>query len=351
MCVIIVKKGFQKLDPQIALKALCLNPDGFGIQFLDTGDVHKTMDKNDAYKLLMTERPYVAHARLTTAGKTNLKNAHPVQIDEHNTLFHNGTVQVPVKWHKDKSDTRFIAETLSQTPWQSWKNILSLTNSRYAYLRKTKKGKVYVNRVGEWHRQDGVWYSKENVIGERTIIAVYGTLRKGHHNHRLIRNSTYLGKGTTANEYKMICNGIPFVRPEANQGGSKIAIELYAVDKETLANVDALEGHPDAYKRSPTAVVLENGLTAEAQLYFHDRIEDKGVYYSDFNVYKNVAPVSRTPVDELFYDGWADEDIDDEESDLIWDATEGRYFDMKRYAYVDFEDQVQTIDPNQRELF
>lgn len=349
MCVIIVKRATQKLDSQIALKTLCLNPHGFGIQLLDTGEIHKTMDLAYAYELLMSERPYVAHARLTTVGETNLENVHPARIDEHNTLFHNGTVQVPLKWGKDKSDTRFIAETLSQTPWQSWKSILSLTDSRFAYIRKTKKDKLYVNKVGLWHRQDGVWYSKDNVLGNRTIIAVYGTLRRGHHNHHLIRNAMFLGEGTTANEYKMICRGIPFVRPEANQGGHRITVELYALDKETLARVDSLEGHPDSYKRSPTTIYLDNGLTAEAELYFHDRVEDSGNYYSDFNTYREVPVTRATPMSQLFNDKWEQEE--EEEVDLVWDAAEGRYFDMSRYAYVDFEHGTEPKDPDQYELF
>lgn len=364
MCVIIVKNDQQKLDPQIALKALCLNPDGFGIQMLDTGEVHKTMDKAYAYKLMMTQRPYVAHARLTTAGKTNLENTHPVQIDEHNTLFHNGTVQVPLKWDKNKSDTRFIAETLSQTPWQSWKNILSLTNSRYAYIRKTKKKKLYVNKVGTWFKQDGVHYSKDTVIGKRNIIAVYGTLRKGHHNHYLLRNALFLGEGSTLNDYKMICKGIPFVRPEVEpEVGNRITVELYAITDEELVQVDNLEGHPHSYKREVTTILMDNGLTAEAQLYFHSTVEDNGVYYSDFNHYtggtkslyerpslgsylgKRYTP---PPVSELFYEGWAD---DDNSNDLLWDESEGRYFDMHTHAYVDFENEKVTVDPNQHELF
>ena len=85
--------------------------------------------------------------------------------------------------------------------------------------------------------------------------------------------------------------------------------------------------------------------------------------YSDFNHYTDgpESPYEKRslgshlgrrytapPVDELFYEGWAD---DDDSMDLLWDDTEGRYFNMNTHAYVDFEKEKVTVDPNQHELF
>lgn len=353
MCVIIVKKGQQKLDQDIALKALAYNPDGFGIQMLDSGEVYKTMNIAEAQDWLTSERPYIFHARYTTVGKTSLDNVHPIQINEHNWLFHNGTVQVPHTWHKDKSDTRFVADTLRKTPWQSWKDILSLTESRFAYTRQSKNGKMYVNRVGTWHEENGVYYSKPTVLEGKHLVAVYGTLRKGFHNHKLLRHSNCLGSGQTIEQYAMVCTGIPYVLPGHREDGYNIHVEVYAVDDSVLASLDRLENHPDWYQRAKTKISLDNGLVADAWLYFNDvEITNDMRFYSNYEHYhKPSEPTYYSP--SIFED---EEELEERfcNGDFVWDDNEKLWFNIHSGDYWSDEEKEEYLDienNNQLTLF
>jgi len=76
-------------------------------------------------------------------------------------------------------------------------------------------------------------------------IFVYGTLKQGHGNHRLLQESTKLGADWLAG-YKMHSyGGFPVVY----QGEGMIYGEFYEIDDVTLERCDWLEGHPDFYKR------------------------------------------------------------------------------------------------------
>lgn len=360
MCVIIVKKHKGVINQDIALKALCYNQDGFGIQMLDDGKVYRTMDIREAQNWLQSERPYVFHARLTTRGTTSLENTHPVAINEYNNLFHNGTVMVPHNWPKSKSDTQYVADTLCKLPWQSWANVLKMTDSRFAYVRRSKTGKYYVNRVGNWlSTKDGTFYSKANVLDNRNIVAVYGTLRQGHNNHSLLAHGEFLGSGLTVNKYRMTCEGIPFVHPDISEDGNNIVVELYAVDDKIFANLDRLEGHPDWYKREKTAILMDNGLKATAWLYFNPKeIKPTDVFYADFNDYRNPqypmwptnVPVGHT---EWLYD--TDDEDGFSRADFMYDATSNEYFNMLTNEYWSAEEYEAYFDygvaANQLKMF
>lgn len=333
MCVIIVKKQPGKLDPTIAAQALSYNPHGFGIQTLDDGTVYRTMDIKEAQDWLQSERPYIFHSRLTTVGETNLENTHPVQVNEHNWLFHNGTVATPHTWDSKKSDTRFVAETLRKTPWQSWKDILSMTDSRFAYTRQSKAGKIYVNRIGKWHEKDGVYYSKPNVLDCPNLVAVYGTLRKGFGNHGLLSAARLLDSGTTIDQYGMVCEGIPYVGSEVREDGNRIVVEVYAVDDETLARLDGLENHPEWYTRKQVPITLDNGVTVDAWLYFNDTVEYDGKkFYADYENYR--TPVGRTHYRPTIFDEIEEVNGPEFGYDFLWDDTEKMWFNLTTEQYL-----------------
>lgn len=71
-------------------------------------------------------------------------------------------------------------------------------------------------------------------------FAVYGTLRKGYGNHRLLKNSKYLGTEKTTPNYEMYNVGwFPALVP----GNESVVIEVYEVDDpHTMASLDRLEG-------------------------------------------------------------------------------------------------------------
>lgn len=78
-------------------------------------------------------------------------------------------------------------------------------------------------------------------------VCVYGTLRKGNHNHAILSRSKFLGEFKTAPVYNMYNMGCPFISHVDN--GMPISTEVYEVDQETSWHLDALEGYPYAYDR------------------------------------------------------------------------------------------------------
>lgn len=88
-------------------------------------------------------------------------------------------------------------------------------------------------------------------------VFVYGTLKRGRHNHRLLEQ--YTGEGlnaVTLNNFDMCQSGFPIIRH--NQEGNCIRGEVYKVDENTLSRLDGLEGHPDFYCREEQSVIIDN---------------------------------------------------------------------------------------------
>lgn len=79
---------------------------------------------------------------------------------------------------------------------------------------------------------------------ERTLIAVYGSLRKGLSNHGIIQEALYIGEFTSEPVFKMYDLG---AYPAITHGGnSSIEFEVYAVNEQELEKVNSLEGfHED----------------------------------------------------------------------------------------------------------
>lgn len=79
----------------------------------------------------------------------------------------------------------------------------------------------------------------------------------------------------TRNKYAMYVSGIPFVI--VSEPVSQISGELYEVDDQTLDKLDALEGHPNWYKREQVEICLDNNFsqsTVLAWIYFNE--DDSG---------------------------------------------------------------------------
>lgn len=86
-------------------------------------------------------------------------------------------------------------------------------------------------------------------------IFVYGTLKRGHGNHRLLANARFIGTGISEPVFTMLhLGGFPGI---VRSGETAIHGELYEVDEGTLHRLDRLEGHPSFYERQPMKVVLE----------------------------------------------------------------------------------------------
>ncbi len=80
---------------------------------------------------------------------------------------------------------------------------------------------------------------------QNNFVFVYGTLRKGYHNHRLLEDSKYVAEAVITGEMRHL-GGFPGVHLHGN---NQVHGEIYAVDEPTMASLDQLEGHPHFYER------------------------------------------------------------------------------------------------------
>ena len=158
MCIIIHKPDAGIIPANILDNAETKNADGFGITYLDTMETFKTLDYKKARVMVENERPFVAHYRYATVGSVNADNCHPFPAKD-GVIYSNGTVAD--LGDKDKSDTAVVAEMLDEMPKKYWRNLLQMTDVRFAVI----DGKGGVSKFGKWHERDGVFYSKDNCFG------------------------------------------------------------------------------------------------------------------------------------------------------------------------------------------
>lgn len=83
-------------------------------------------------------------------------------------------------------------------------------------------------------------------------VFVYGTLLSGEPNHHVLGGAACLGPARTAPAFELYNFG-PYPGLVAN-GHTRVVGEVYAVDDETLARLDWLEGYPELYDRQEIAL-------------------------------------------------------------------------------------------------
>lgn len=91
-------------------------------------------------------------------------------------------------------------------------------------------------------------------------VFVYGSLKQGFHNFRLLHDAPFIGVDKTKGTL-LDLGSFPGLLAE---GQTTIHGEVYEVDGRSLARLDRLEGHPDFYKRE--FHTLESG--QQAWVYF-----------------------------------------------------------------------------------
>lgn len=94
-------------------------------------------------------------------------------------------------------------------------------------------------QTGRWAKAPGDRLSK---------VFVYGTLKQGEGNHRLLEQARFVGDAATKRGFSMTTGGCPFVHM---LGEDSIRGEVYEVNEHQLARLDQLEGYvpgrPDNY--------------------------------------------------------------------------------------------------------
>lgn len=104
-----------------------------------------------------------------------------------------------------------------------------------------------------------------NLLPVGSLCAVYGSLRAGLGNHRVIENAPRLSDGVISNQFRMVgLGGFPGLLKAGNDSTS-IVVEVYEVNSVPQANsLDSLEGYPNFYNRE--IVLLDDG--RECWVYF-----------------------------------------------------------------------------------
>ena len=119
---------------------------------------------------------------------------------------------------------------------------------------------------------------------KKILVFVYGTLKKGYSNHRLLTTSKFISKATTVNKYLFQDNGsFPYVIDNSLSQSQireelkhNVMGELYEVTEEVLSSLDSLEGYIknsdySLYDRQVVTVVTEDNKKIKCNMYVSQR--------------------------------------------------------------------------------
>lgn len=323
MCIIIIKDNKKLISTDTLVASANINPHGLGVLWLDKWNV--TYHESNDFMILKTERPYIAHFRFATIGAVNKANCHPFNIDNDEILFQNGTI-----WNlgnKKKTDTQHMAEILTDIPKDRWAEVLEMNDCRF--ITANLKEKTYeIYNEHDWVTRNEIMYSKKNIL-DKTLIAVYGTLKKDYSNyHHYLSGSKYVGPGETLERYPLLIEGLPYLLNKPGVG-EYVSVDLFLVDKKTLIEIDTMEGHPDWYYREKISIDTVDGTILTASVYFNDK-KDTGVHHKEYT--QEFRPFRYSYND--YGDGWSDADVNDdvyEECNCsipepIWDEFDAEHY-------------------------
>ncbi len=97
------------------------------------------------------------------------------------------------------------------------------------------------------------------------LLFVYGTLKRGCRNHRLLAGQTFVGPARTVPGFTLYdLGGYPGIAPAPGETAGVVG-ELWAIDAAALARLDAFEGvHEGLYRRAPISLQVPPGAAAAA---------------------------------------------------------------------------------------
>lgn len=148
----------------------------------------------------------------------------------------------------------------------------------------------YLEVIRSVYRDHGWDESGLNVDGVVRVF-VYGTLLFGESNHRLLAGAAFVGRARTEPAFDLVSLG---AYPAMLDGGrTAIVGEVYEVDRETLNDLDRLEGHPRFYQRR--LIDLGDGCKAFAYLMLN-RSAVAGCQRIKSGNWRRVRPASRRTI-------------------------------------------------------
>ncbi len=293
MCMILIKPKGKTVPMEHLDRASVHNKDGFGWTYVHKREMitTKTLNYDEFIKELsvLKDKEVLIHMRAMSAGEVSLDNVQPIDMGSE-VFCHNGTI-FDLAIDPSKSDSVLMASLISDLPANPAREKmieLILRKDRAAIM--DKQGKITL--FGVWKEEGGIMYSSDyyketcsaafcddwdismSKYNTSFQVAVYGTLKEGYGNHRLLEGSKLIGKGTTALKYPMVQGyGFPYVYDEEGVG-ENIHVEVYEVTTEVMDSLDRLEGVDSGhYTPALVDIDLEGGVWEQAEMYFacHDR--------------------------------------------------------------------------------
>jgi len=86
------------------------------------------------------------------------------------------------------------------------------------------------------------------------LLFVYGTLKRGERNHRLLAGQEFVGDGLTAPRYRLYDRGPYPCLVEAPTDGEAVRGEIWRIESRLFSVLDELEGAPHLFKRTEIAL-------------------------------------------------------------------------------------------------
>ena len=236
-----------------------------------------------AFRLKMKELaevPVAIHLRYATRGAENLDNCHPFKVGD-GYMMHNGTINgfgtstYTAKYScadscSNTSDTSDFAAMLSKCKYEHITDIAPLIQhiigssiNRLVFLDSDGQFTIFNQSLGI--TENGIWYSNDYHIKPEPKghkVFVYGTLKRGYGNHRLLETAKFIGPATTIAKMVMIGKhaAFPYLLGYSYEfptmEGHRVKGEVYEVDDATLAMLDTLEGYPSHYDKDDIYVNL-----------------------------------------------------------------------------------------------
>lgn len=110
------------------------------------------------------------------------------------------------------------------------------------------------------------------VLKESPFFFVYGTLKEGYNNNRLLKDSEFIGEASTQGKFTLLDYGPPALVGEKTTGVDGLSLpvkgEVYRVtSKKVVERLDELEGYPRVYSRDVMPVILGDSKVVNAWCY------------------------------------------------------------------------------------
>ncbi|MGB4587851.1 MAG: gamma-glutamylcyclotransferase family protein [Clostridiaceae bacterium] len=132
---------------------------------------------------------------------------------------------------------------------------------------KVQSGVLKSDYGEDYIKEASAVIQKMKVKDKDTVIFVYGTLLRGNHNHEYyLGSSRYLGQGRLSGYALYDLGSYPGVK---QKDGDFVKGEVYAIDAETLAKINHLEGEGSLYSLKREAIVMEGQTLSNVGVYVY----------------------------------------------------------------------------------